>query len=186
MELNESYQKVLYYFFSFPQKNFSLTEISKKLNISKTTANIIVNKLDKEHLIKIEHIGRNWRIFLNKDYSYLYSLKLGYNIMMIYRMLYNSNIIEEIGKIIPNYGNIILFGSYRKGDDTENSDIDLAVEVGGYKQTEIHELGVIPQFGYRKNVRVNLHIFSRNKIDINLFSNIANGIVIEGFLEVKP
>ena len=40
--------------------------------------------------------------------------------------------------------------------------------------------------GYRKNVPVNVHVFSRNKIDLNLFANIANGIILEGFLEVRP
>jgi len=51
---------------------------------------------------------------------------------------------------------------------------------------KIVELGIFHKWGYRKNVSVNLHIFSRNKIDINLFSNIVNGIVLEGFLEAKP
>jgi hypothetical protein len=30
-----------------------------------------------------------------------------------------------------------------------------------------------------------LHIFNRNNIDDNLFNNIANGILLWGFLEVK-
>ncbi|MBI3026708.1 nucleotidyltransferase domain-containing protein [Candidatus Woesearchaeota archaeon] len=101
-------------------------------------------------------------------------------------MIYESNITKEINKVIDNPRAIILFGSYRKGDDTENSDIDLAVEVLDDKEIEILKFGVFPSFGYRKNVVVNLHIFSRNKIDLNLFANIANGIVLEGFLEAKP
>ena len=79
-----------------------------------------------------------------------------------------------------------MFGSYRKGDDTEDSDIDIAVEVSDNKGIRIVPFAIIHKFGYRKDVLVNLHIFSRNKIDINLFSNIANGIVLEGFLEVRP
>ena len=47
-------------------------------------------------------------------------------------------------------------------------------------------LGIVEQLGYRKKVNVNLHVFSRNKIDLNLFVNIANGIVLDGFLEVRP
>ena len=54
------------------------------------------------------------------------------------------------------------------------------------EEVKIFELGILPEFGHRKNVLVNLYIFSRNKIDLNLFSNIANGIVLEGFLEVRP
>jgi len=51
---------------------------------------------------------------------------------------------------------------------------------------QIIDLGTVEQLGYRKNVRINLHVFSRNKINLNLFSNISNGIVIEGFMEVRP
>ena len=79
-----------------------------------------------------------------------------------------------------------MFGSYRKGDDTDKSDIDLAIEIVGNEDIKIVQLGAIPQIGYRKNVPVNLHIFSRNKIDLNLFNNIVNGIVLEGFLEASP
>ena len=56
----------------------------------------------------------------------------------------------------------------------------------GDEDVKIVELGVLPEFGYRKDVLVNLYIFSRNKADLNLFSNIANGIVLEGFLEARP
>jgi predicted nucleotidyltransferase len=87
---------------------------------------------------------------------------------------------------VPNSRAVVLFGSYRKGDDIETSDIDIAVEVIGDAEMKIMPLGAIPQLGYRKKVPVNIHIFSRNKIDINLFANIANGIVLEGFLEVRP
>jgi len=81
---------------------------------------------------------------------------------------------------------IYLFGSYRKGDDNEKSDIDIAVEVLDNKDIRIIEAGIISKFGFRKNVKINLHIFSKNKVDFNLFSNIVNGILLEGFLEVKP
>jgi len=101
-------------------------------------------------------------------------------------MVYGSGALQEIYTQIPSPRAIILFGSYRKGDDTENSDIDIAVEVIGDEEVQVIELGKISKLGYRKNVIITLHIFSRNKIDLNLFSNIANGIVLDGFLEVHP
>ena len=78
-----------------------------------------------------------------------------------------------------------MFGSYRWGTDVEESDIDIAVEVIDNKDMQIIQLGIIEQLGYKKKVPVNLHVFSRNKIDLNLFANIANGIILEGFLEVR-
>ena len=104
---------------------------------------------------------------------------------MIYGAYFNG-IRDDIAQKIGNANAILLFGSYRKGDDTEKSDVDIAIEVAGNEEVQVISLGQITELGFRKNVQVNLHVFSRNKIDINLFSNIANGIVLEGFLEVRP
>ncbi|MCK4550918.1 MAG: nucleotidyltransferase domain-containing protein, partial [Candidatus Aenigmarchaeota archaeon] len=174
--------KIMYWFFSYPNKEMSLSDIANELKISKITANLAINHFVNEGFLKKEVLGRIWRISCSREHTLNSTLKVSYNLGMVYQ----SPIISEIHKIIPNSRAIILFGSYRKGDDTEKSDIDIAVEVLDGEDVRIKPLGVLPQFGYRKNVPVNLHIFSRNKVDLNLFSNIANGIVLEGFLEVRP
>ncbi len=181
-KLNEAHQKVLFWFFSFPNREFSLNDLPKALKIAKTSANRAVTRLVKEGFLKVEVIGRVWRISCDQSHIYNYSKKISYNLMAIYE----SGLLEEVHRKIPNSRAVILFGSYRKGDDTEKSDIDIAVEIIGDNDLKIEPLGVFPAFGYRTNVTVNLHIFSRNQIDINLFSNIANGIVLEGFLEARP
>ena len=181
-ELNEAYQKVLYFFFSFPGKEISLSDLASNLKIAKTTANKIVVNLVKEGFLDKKVYGKTWRITCNQNHVYNISKKIPFNLAMVYAMYNHSK--EEIFKTAGNVRSVVLFGSYRKGDDTEESDLDLAVEVAEGK-LKIKELGVISNFGFRKNVVVNLHFFSRKQIDLNLFSNIANGIVIDGFLEVK-
>ena len=187
VELNEAYQKVLFWFFSFPQREFSLSELSQDVGIAKTTASTIVTKLEEEGFLIKEMLGKVWRIKCNQQHPYNITKKIPYNLGNIY----NSDIIEQIIKYLrddlkQSPRAIVLFGSYRKGDDNEMSDIDIAVEILGNEDIQIKEFRIFPRLGYRKNVKVNLHIFSRNKIDLNLFSNIANGIVLYGFLEVRP
>jgi len=181
-EFEEAYPKTILWFFAYPEKEFSLSELAGQLEISKTTANQIITKLVKEGFLRKEVIGKVWRISCNKNHKYNFTKKIAYNLLYIY----SSDIVEKIHQFISNPRAIILFGSYRKGDDTEKSDLDIAVEVLDNDNLKIKQLGIIKKFGYRQNVVVNLHIFSRNKIDLNLFSNIANGIVLEGFLEVRP
>jgi predicted DNA-binding transcriptional regulator len=181
-EFSEVYLKIVNWFFSFPTKEVSLTDLSRELKIAKTTAGRIVAQLIEEGFLKKEILGRTWRIYCNKDHIYNRSRKICYNLNTIYE----SPILGQIHEMIPNSRAIILFGSYRKGDDNEKSDIDIAVEVLNNEDVKIVQLGVFKQFGYRKEVPVNLYIFSRNKVDLNLFANIANGIVLEGFLEVRP
>lgn len=181
IELNEAYNKVMIWFFSFPEKAIGLNELSGLINISKTTAKRVVKKLVSEGFLSIEVLGKLWRISVNSSHRYNYSRKISYNLTMIHE----SGILKSIHEILSNSRSVVLFGSYRKGDDNEKSDIDIAVEVLG-EDSRIIEIRVIPKLGFRKNVPVNLHVFSRETVDINLFSNIANGIVLEGFLEVKP
>lgn len=186
LEKNEAYIKVMHWFFSYPLLPISLSELAKELKISKKTASEIVNAFLKEGFLLKEEIGKTWRISCNQEHIYNFTRKISYNIALIYQMLYDLGIINEIYKIAGNPKSIILFGSYRKGDDTDKSDLDIAVEVVGNDEMKIIPFANLSQLGYRKNIQVNLHLFSRNKIDLNLFSNIANGIILEGFLEVRP
>lgn len=179
---SEAIFKIIYWFFAFPEKEISLNDLAKNVGISKTNANKIVTYLVKENFLKKEILGKTWRISCNPAHKYNITLKIPFNLGQIYE----SRIIDKIMKKIPNAKSIILFGSCRKGDDTEKSDIDIAVEIVENTELEISKMGNLEQFGYRKNIPINLHIFSKNKIDLNLFSNIANGIVLSGFLEAKP
>lgn len=181
-ELKEPYTKCVQWFFAYPDKEIGLNNLAEALGIAKTTARRVVLQLVNEGFLVKEELGKVWRIYCNKNHVYNHTLKIAFNLEKVYL----SGILPEIYRIIPNARAVVLFGSYRKGDDTENSDVDIAVEVLGNKELKIIELGILPELGHRKNVAVNLHIFSRNKIDLNLFSNIANGIVLEGFLEARP
>ncbi|MBI2549310.1 nucleotidyltransferase domain-containing protein [Candidatus Woesearchaeota archaeon] len=181
IELNEAYKKTLYWFFSYPTKEVSLNDLTKRVNISKTTANTVVRQLATEGFLKINKLGNIWRITCDQQHPYNMTKKIAYNLELIYE----AGIIEAILSLFENPVSIALFGSYRKGDDTDQSDIDIAVETLDNEEPTVIKIGTIQQFGYRKNVNVNILKFSRNKIDINLFANLVNGIVLYGFLEAR-
>lgn len=180
-KVNDAYLKVMYWFFAYPDKEISLNELAKLVNISKTTANRIVSQLVKEEFLKVLTFGKVWRISCNQQHKFNNTKKIAYNLGLVYE----SGIVEEILKAIPSSRSIILFGSYRKGYDISTSDLDIAVEILGSEETAIFQLGVIPQLGYKQEVKVNILKFTRNKVDLNLFANLCNGIVLYGFLEVR-
>ena len=62
MELNEAYQKVLYWFFSFPNLETGLNDLASDLKISKTTAKKIINALFEEEFLNKKVYGKTWRI----------------------------------------------------------------------------------------------------------------------------
>lgn len=182
LELNEAYKKILYWFFSYPTQEVGLNDLTKLTKVSKSTAKKVVNIFAKEGFLKITHLANLWRITCNQNHHYNTTRKIAYNLELIYE----SGVLDVILENFVNPRSIILFGSYRKGDDFDSSDLDLAVEVMDHEETKIIELGIIPQLGYRQKVKVNILKFNRSKIDLNLFANIANGIVLFGFLEVRP
>ncbi|MEK6960676.1 MAG: nucleotidyltransferase domain-containing protein [Nanoarchaeota archaeon] len=182
IEYVDAYGKVQHIFFDFPTKEFGLNDLCALAKISKTSANLAVAQLVKEGFLKVETIGRLWRISCDQSHPYNRERKIPYHLSLVY----SSGILDAVHKAVPGARSISLFGSIRKGDDIESSDIDIAVEVLSDKVPQIVELGTINKLGYRKDIPVNLHIFSRNNIPLNLFANIANGIVLEGFLEVRP
>jgi predicted nucleotidyltransferase len=182
LEALDASLKILYWFFSYPNKEMSLTDLATQLKISKSTANRVVSDFIKRGILDKEILGKIWRIKFNINNPVNLSTKVPYHLELIYY----SGIVDEIYKKIPEAKAIILFGSYRKGDDTEESDIDIAVEVLGNEEPQLIELGILENIGYRKNIKVNVYKFSRNKVDINFFSNVVNGIVLSGFLEARP
>jgi len=182
LKVSENYRKILAYFFSFPEHSIGLNELSEQISASKTSTKVVVNHLIKQGFLKKEEVGNAWRLFVDPKNPFIITKKIPYNLQLIYE----SGIIDAVYNKIPNARAIIIFGSYRWGTDNEKSDIDIAVEVLDNKDIKIETLGLIEQFGFRKDVKVNLHIFSRKGADLNLFTNIANGILLDGLLEVHP
>ncbi|MEN9626301.1 MAG: hypothetical protein RL557_629 [archaeon] len=170
------------WFFNYPKSKIGLNDLSSSIGSSKTSTKKAVEYLMSIRFLQREIIGKAWLLQANQEHPFFKTKKIPINLSLIYE----SGILDAVYKAVPGARAVILFGSYRWGVDIEESDIDIAVEIVGNQELQIHRLGIIEQLGYRKNVPVNVHIFSRNKIDLNLFANIANGIALDGFLEVRP
>src|SRR3989338_1497380 len=170
-------QKVMELFYKFPEKEFSLSDIAKEARVAKANLGVILASLDSIEFIKIEKLAKIWRVKANQENWMFKRAKIVYNLNFIYQ----SGLIDFLNDSYNNPKAIILFGSFRKGEDTSKSDIDIAIEMEDAKEYKIVEL--------EKEImgrKTNLHLFNRKVIDKNLFNNIANGIVLSGFLEVRP
>lgn len=173
--------KILGILFKYPEKEFSLSDLAKEAGVSKANIGNILNEFQDAGLITIEKLSKIWRIRSNQTNLLFIGNKIIYNLGLVYR----SGLIEFLVEHFKNPKAIVLFGSFRKGEDLSNSDIDIAIEsneIKDYKTTWLKELVEFEKIIGR---RMQIHIFNRNKIDENLFNNIANGILLWGFLEVK-
>lgn len=176
-----AYDKTLAWFYAYPDTDFTLNELMRDVGMAKTTAKTIVLGLEKIGFLTRQLLGKVWRLRANPQHEFFVTKKIPFNLQMVYE----SGILAWIATQFPGARAVVLFGSYRKGDDTEASDVDIAVELLDNKDLAITPV-IVKRLGYRNDVTMNVHSFSRNKIDLNVFASIANGIVLQGFLEVRP
>ncbi len=175
-------QKVSELFWKYPEKEFSLSDIAKEAGVAKANLGVILALLERIGFLKIEKLKKIWRVKANQESWIFKRTKIVYNLNFIY----NSGLSDFlISKYHPK--SIILFGSFRKGEDNSNSDIDIAIESIMSKGHEIISLADLVSFEKDIGRKIQIHEFNSKNIDKNLFNNIANGIILWGFLEVdKP
>ena len=177
--IQSSAQKVLEVLFKHPEKEFSLSDLAKESKVAKPHIGKILKEFENKNLITIVKLTKIWRIKANQqDLNFLRS-KISYNLNFIHL----SGLIEFLNSYFGNPKSIILFGSFRNGEDISTSDIDIAIES---HVDQIISLKELSDFEKEINRKIQLHLFNRKNIDVNLFNNIVNGIKLSGFLEVKP
>ncbi len=175
-------QKVLGVLFNYPEKEFSLSDLAKEAGVAKAHIGKILDEFYSLDLITITKLSKIWRIKPNQQSPEYIKSKIVYNLGFIY----HTNVVEFLNEEFNNPKAIILFGSFRKGDDVSTSDIDIAIESDDANGYQIFMHKKLVEFENQIGRKIQIHLFNRKDIDLNIFNNIANGIVLSGFLEVKP
>ena len=90
--------------------------------------------------------------------------------------------VEQHRARIKSFGvtKLTLFGSYARGEDVEESDIDLYLEAQNTKPIQLDKYEKI--LGHK--IQVFMHKNIRDIKNKDLANNIINGITLNGFLEV--
>jgi len=150
--------------------------IAQFLKVSQPAVSKALPYLEKELLIIVKKDIRSKRlsIQLNQEYHQVLWLKRSDNI----KQLYESGLAQFFYDKLPQ-ATIILFGSYSNGEDTIQSDIDIAII--GIKYTPL-DLKKFEQILERKIIINNYESFK--KIDKHILNNILNGILIKGAVEL--
>jgi predicted nucleotidyltransferase len=163
-------------FFIYPRKEQYLLEISREINLAHTSVKKNLDILIKKGIITKTKITKQSRIFP------VYKANIESKEFRRYKKLYNymsitdSGLIEHLEEtVMPKC--IVLFGSYERGEDSEESDIDLFTET---KETELK----LDRFEKILSRKIQLHFNPNFKnYPTELKNNIANGTVLNGYLE---
>lgn len=155
-------------------EKLSQREIAKILNVSPTAVSNSIKKLKESDLIKIEKTRTINFILFNRDEKKAIELKRVENLKKVYL----SGLFDYLESTLPG-GTIILFGSFSRGEDTNASDIDIAIIERKSKRLELEK--------YEKilNRKINVNFYDSWKtIHKHLKNNILNGILLSGGVEL--
>jgi len=169
--------KVAGVFFNEPTKSHYLMEISQKSGLAHTSVMKYLQELKRLKIIResSEKKGKRtfplyWADLDGKGYK-------KYKRICSLLKLEGSGLIDFLrDKLMPKA--IVLFGSYARGEDIEDSDIDLFLEC----KKEVLDLSAFEKKLHRK---ISLH-FKENfkEYSTEIKNNIINGLVLSGYLGV--
>ena len=166
-------------FFEEPEREFHLREIARIIKKNPVTVKRKLQEFVKKGILNLKKERKFHFYSSNTENSKYKDIKKSYN----FEKLSDSGLIDFLKQEF-NLPTIIVFGSFEKGEDNKNSDVDLCIITETKKEasTEKYERLI--------NRRVQLHIFTSKKFknlklkNEGLFKNIINGYKIYGFLEI--
>jgi predicted nucleotidyltransferase len=169
MLIQSNTQKILEIIFKFPTTGFTIRELARLTKLSPPTVSTIIKILEKKQLVEIKKEKIQYKVFGNLESDYYKDIKKIYNIFSLIAL--KNFLIREFN---PNL--IIVFGGYSRGEDIENSDIDIFVETSLKKELKLEE------FEKRLNRKIHLIVDELKNLPKELRKNIFNGIILWGVI----
>lgn len=163
-------QEALAFFFTSPTQPIHLRELSRQLGRSMPAILSAVKALQKEGLVHIERGTALTIVKANLSNPAFRHAKKVHNL----QSLYDSGLVDVLEKTASHPQAVVCFGSYARGEDTEQSDIDIAV-IGG-RESSVS----IEPFEKKLKRSISLHFLDTNRLSGPFKSNLSNGIVLEG------
>ena len=175
-KLTNLQQGIVRFLLNHAGESFNSRSLSLNLCVSQPAISKALPELEMEDLILVEKDKESKRlqIELPKNSTKIWKIKKIENL----RMIYESGLLKELEL---NFAGacVVLFGSYSLGEDSKNSDIDIAII--GPRQREPN----LKKYEEILNRPIALQFYeSFSKIHKHLKNNILNGIVLSGSVEL--
>ncbi len=167
-------ERIKEYFMLNPTAKLRVRQIEREAKAALPSAIKSAQELEKQGMLKSTIISGVKFYSADRTSKHFMIEKKLFNI----KQLYASGLIDHIAQ---EYGNptISAFGSYARGEDVEDSDIDLYIETPK-KDINLEK--------FESKLKRKIQVFSYKKIsnveNKELANNILNGITLNGFVEV--
>ncbi len=174
MKVKSIKQRIKEHFFLNPTVQLRVRELERTLKLPLPSVIRYCKELEEEEILVINKIGNVTFYKASKNEIYLLEKKL-YNL----KQLYDSGLVPFL-KIELSNPVIVLFGSYAKGEDLENSDIDLYIETPSKKGVHLEKFEKLLQ----RKIQIFCHKNINGITNLHLANNVLNGIILNNYLEV--
>lgn len=144
--------KLLDFMFKHSTEEFYEKQLAKKSGISIGACNKYVKELVSLKILNKEKRGKMNFYWLNREELIVRYLKILFTL--------SSSLVQGISKMKEG-AEVYLFGSFARGEDTEDSDLDLLIIGDRKKQRKI--IPRIRKLCERYRVRSSIHGFERNE-----------------------
>ncbi|MBU2638396.1 MAG: nucleotidyltransferase domain-containing protein [Nanoarchaeota archaeon] len=178
LKLTNLQQEILRLLFIKAGTNLNQRGIARMLEVSQPAVMKAIPMLEKEGLIRAsqDKESKRWSIELNRENHKAMQLKRADNL----KLIYESGLADFLENEFAGAA-IIVFGSYSRGEDTDISDMDIAVI--GRKEKHIDKQLAV--FGKMLERTIHLSFYdSFEKIHKDLKDNICSGIMLAGSAEL--
>lgn len=179
-KVNDTDLRILSLFTQSYNKEYYIREVEKILKVSSRTALVTLAKLEDKGILESKTKGKTKIYSIKKSYLSREYFILTEQYKKI-QFLSGNHLIKEVLEKAEDYfqGIVILFGSYAKEVQKEDSDLDLFI-VGKYDEDNIKKIGKI--YGIDINIKCYpMKIFKKEvSNDILLKEIIGNHIIIKG------
>ena len=179
IKVNDINLRILCLFTKGYNREFYIREVERLLKISSRTALVNLDKLEKKGILESKTRGKIKlynikKTSISKEYFLLTEQYKKIHFLEKNHLI--KEILEKLGDTLE--GIVVIFGSYAKRTQKEDSDLDLFV-VGKYDESKIKEIG--RKYGIEINIKsYPMKIFEREiNEDILLKEVIENHILIK-------
>jgi predicted nucleotidyltransferase len=177
--ITENHLKVISLFTLGYNKNLYIREVNRLLNISPRTAQLILNSLESKGILESIFRGKIKSYFLRKNSTSKNYLILAESYKTTLFMDKNPLVGEIIEKILPLISGIgLIFGSYAKGTQNKESDLDIFV-IGYIENNKIREISKTYQ------IEINLVVYPLEKYKSVINKDILVKEVLENHIAIK-
>ena len=163
--------------------SFTGSDIARKKSLNQKSVSNALNKLESEGFLKSNTVGKNKEFSLNLD-----NMETVKNFIVAAEHIRTANFLKKqalikeiILKIGPAFnGIVIIFGSYAKGTQKKDSDLDIFI-AGAYDRDKVYKVSELYNLQINvKNYPASAFRRALKSKDILLTEIIKNHVIISG------